>query len=55
MIQTEERAKTIQEPTVHDVAKAFLRFGINDSKKLQKLCYLARHFFYLAIYEKKAV
>ncbi|MDT2277133.1 hypothetical protein P7H20_23000 [Paenibacillus larvae] len=27
MIQTEERVKTIQEPTVHDVAKAFLRLN----------------------------
>ncbi|WP_336507207.1 Panacea domain-containing protein [Paenibacillus larvae] len=52
MILTEERAKTIQESTVYDVAKAFLHLESMTPKKLQKLCYYA-YSFYLAIYEKK--
>ncbi|MCY9512351.1 DUF4065 domain-containing protein [Paenibacillus larvae] len=52
MIQTEERAKTNQEPTIYDVATAFLRLESMTLKKLQKLCYYA-YSFYLAIYEKK--
>ncbi|MDT2261970.1 hypothetical protein P7H06_24180 [Paenibacillus larvae] len=52
MIQTEERAKTIQEPTVHDVAKVFLRLESMTPKSCKSYATMPT-LLSLSIYEKK--
>ncbi|MDT2260632.1 DUF4065 domain-containing protein [Paenibacillus larvae] len=52
MIQTEERAKTIQEPTVHDVAKAFLRLESMTPKSCKSYATMPTLFILLFMRKK---